>query len=392
MDPDDSFLVISTLAGDKAPFGHLVERDWSRAHRLATHMLCNSAEAEDVAQEACLQAFLGLEHLRDPERFASWLCGIAVNLSRMRLRNRGRQVSLGDLEGGRVANGFTSADLEPSPEASREFRELHELTRAVINLLPVEYRAAVRLHYFDGLTASEIGVLVGAPTGTIKARLHRARQKLRFELSREIGTREMQPQSKEVNKMVELTVHDVLARWTVKEGRPEEHHGHKRIVLLRENIGGRILPIWVGPHEADDIAMQLAQKSLTRPLAYDLMARLLTTAHMTLERAAVTRLHEDLFYATLWVRVNEELHEIDARPSDAISLALRVKAPIFANEDVVDKVAILPDAFHAKLDQELREELEKDKDEPSATENASMDWKSVPELFRSLPLDVLMHQ
>lgn len=381
MEPNDSLLVERTLAGDKTAFGLLVERHRSMACRLAYRMLGSAAEAEDVAQEACLQAFLGLEHLRDAKRFAPWLFGIAVNLSRLRLRTRRREFSLEQWEAGRTAPGFSWADLQPSPEAAREIREFHELVLNAITMLPAEQQDAVQLHYFDGLTLSEIGVLVGAPVGTIKARLHRARHGLHAELSQEFANREWH-RRKEKTEMIELTVQDVLARLRTKEGKPEDHPAHKRIVILKERPGERILPIWIGPFEADYITLQLAEKSAIRPLSYDLMARLLTAAQMRLERVAVTRLHEEIFYATLWVQIGGATHEIDARPSDAIGLALRVKAPIFAAEEVLEKEGLLPESYQTKL---AGDSSGRQKDDLAFPEWAEVGWQSVPEFMRSLP-------
>jgi RNA polymerase sigma factor (sigma-70 family) len=345
-------------------------------------MLGSAAEAEDVAQEACLQAFLGLEQLRDTERFASWLYGIAVNLSRLRLRTRWREFSLETWDGGRRVEGFTWADIQPSAEAAYEVRELHNIVLNAIAALPAGQQAAVQLHYFDGLTLSEIGVLIGAPVGTIKARLHRARHRLSAELLPQAAERERLHSRKETTTMIEMRVQDVLARLRLKEGKPEDHPTHKRIVILKEHPGERILPIWIGPFEGEFIAWLLAEKPAIRPMTYDLMARLLSTAQMSLERVAITRLHEEIFYATLRVQAGGTPHEIDARPSDAIVLALRVKAPIFAAEEVLEKEGVSPEAHQARLAGGWSRRQEDDQAFP---EWAGVGWRSVPELIRSLP-------
>src|SRR5712691_5833923 len=111
METSDADLVRQALSGDKAAFGALVQRHRPMAARLAGRMLADPAAAEDVAQEACLYAFLELGQLRQPERFAAWLYGIAVNLCRLRLRLRMRRVelSLDQDEGGWLAAGFSWA-------------------------------------------------------------------------------------------------------------------------------------------------------------------------------------------------------------------------------------------------------------------------------------------
>jgi len=399
MDASDADLVKRALAGDRAAFGLLVERHRSILLRLAQRMLGDPAEAEDMAQEACLHAFLSLSRLRDPERFGAWLYGIAVNLCRLRLRARRSTYALEDWEGGRVARGFTWAEAQPAPEAAYEIRELHAVVLNAIALLPPEQQVVVRLHYLDGLTLTEIGVLAEAPLGTVKARLHRARERLRAslaaELAQEFAERGGIPSRKEKLKMIEVVVQDVIMRVSkpkdVVEAASQEVPGPgaedvrvplppdfpagqgivmlqgdekraeavakidalppglQRVVLLKEKNGERILPIWIGPHEGDMLKLQLVEKSAPRPLTYDLMVRLLDLAHVTVERVAVSRLHEEVFYATLWVRVEGKTHEVDARPSDALNLALRAKAPIFVAAEVMDAQAIQPNELPAKL-------------------------------------------
>ena len=398
MHASDADLVKRALAGDRAAFGPLAERHRSILLRLAHRMLGDPAEAEDVAQEACLHAFLSLSRLRDPERFGAWLCGIAVNLCRLRLRARRSIYALEDWEGGRVARGFTWAEAQPAPEAAYEIRELHAVVLNAIALLPPEQQVVVRLHYLDGLTLAEIGVLAGAPLGTVKARLHRARERLRAslaaELAQEFAERGGIPSRKEKLKMIEVVVQDVIMRVSkpkdVVEAASQEVPGpeaedvrvplppdflsgqgvvilqgdeHKaeavgkgdaplafqRVVLLKEKSGERILPIWIGPHEGDMLKLQLAEKSSPRPITYDLMVRLLELAGVSVERVAVSRLHEEVFYATLWVRIGSKTHEVDARPSDALNLALRAKAPIFVAAEVMEAQAVQPDALPAKL-------------------------------------------
>src|SRR5713101_8592242 len=88
MSRDDAILVERVLAGEKSAFASLIDRHRSEAARLARRILGETADAEDVVQEALLQAFLGLDSLRAPDRFGAWLLGIVVNLCWMRLRAR----------------------------------------------------------------------------------------------------------------------------------------------------------------------------------------------------------------------------------------------------------------------------------------------------------------
>lgn len=195
---DDAALVTRVLEGDKSAFGFLIDRHRPVATKLARRLFGDLADAEDVVQEAFLQAFLGLHHLRAPDRFLIWLLGIVVNLCRMRLRARNDGKFREDTSGERVITNSTWVDTEPSAEVSYETRELHQIVLTAIATLSTEQQQAVRLYYLDGLTLWEIGVLAGMPVGTVKSHLHRARTQLRLELTREFSDkRGPHPRTKE---------------------------------------------------------------------------------------------------------------------------------------------------------------------------------------------------
>ena len=117
-----------------------------------------------------------------------------------------------------------------------------------------------------------------------------------------------------------------------------------RHVLLLKEIGlGRILPIWIGPWEASAIAAHLQGVEPERPLTHDLFAAVLRDTSVRLDRVLISRLAEETFHARLVLVTADARHEVDARPSDAIALAIRLEAPIYAAGDVLDRAAALPE-------------------------------------------------
>ncbi|MGE3840863.1 MAG: bifunctional nuclease family protein [Vicinamibacterales bacterium] len=108
------------------------------------------------------------------------------------------------------------------------------------------------------------------------------------------------------------------------------------IVLLRDKDGERVLPIWVGVFEANAIALQIENVATPRPMTHDLLRNVISDLRGSVERIVVTDLKENTFYALIYLRVGDDLVAVDARPSDAIALALRTKAPIFVEEDVIE--------------------------------------------------------
>ena len=282
----DTALVAASLAGDHAAFGELADRHAPRLSALAGRLLGDAVEAEDLTQETLLQAYLGLDRLRDQARFASWVYGIALNLAKMRLRSR-RNGALPEVDATRLA-ALVAAD--PSPAEVVEARELWSLVESALAVLPAAQRRAVLLHYVDGLSCEEIAALLGEPAGTVRVRLHRARARLRKRLS------SLAPR-KEAPAMIEVTLEDVVIRVLTGEGEEEVSSRSLRIVLLREKGGDRVLPIWIGAAEGDALALQLTGGTMPRPLTADLMASLLEASRAAVERVAVNSLRYKTFYA-----------------------------------------------------------------------------------------------
>ncbi len=117
----------------------------------------------------------------------------------------------------------------------------------------------------------------------------------------------------------------------------------RHVLLLKEVGVGRILPVWIGPWEAQAIAMQLQGVTAERPLTHDLFVATLAAVAVRLERVVISSLADETFHARLELLAADSRHEVDARPSDAIALAVRTGCPIFASAEVLDAAAALPD-------------------------------------------------
>ena len=108
------------------------------------------------------------------------------------------------------------------------------------------------------------------------------------------------------------------------------------VVILKESDGERLLPIWIGPGEASAIAMELAGIKFSRPLTHDLVMTIVRGLGSELIRVVITKVVENTYYASLILRRDGEFLSIDSRPSDSIALALRSRAPIFADDDLLE--------------------------------------------------------
>jgi bifunctional DNase/RNase len=113
-----------------------------------------------------------------------------------------------------------------------------------------------------------------------------------------------------------------------------------RVVILKEVDGERHLPIWIGPFEAEAIAMELQGIAASRPLPYDLLRSVIGELGGEVRRIVITEINNDVFYARIIIDQNGLGIEIDSRPSDAIALAVRVKVPIFVDDSVMDRAGV----------------------------------------------------
>lgn len=124
---------------------------------------------------------------------------------------------------------------------------------------------------------------------------------------------------------------------------------YQRVVILKEKVADRYLPIWIGPAEADAIAVKLQGVKLERPLSHDLLRSVVDALGGRISSIVVTELKNDVFYAKIVMSVDGHQVEVDSRPSDALALAVRVDAPIYVDESVLDKAGILLDKETGKL-------------------------------------------
>jgi len=130
------------------------------------------------------------------------------------------------------------------------------------------------------------------------------------------------------------------------------------IVLLKDTQGSAVLPIWVGIHEANAIALEIEKVQTPRPMTHDLLRNVLLGLEVRVQKVVVNDLKDDTFYALIWVERNGEILSIDSRPSDALALALRVDCPIFVEDEVLKSSKISSVINEKTSSEELRKWLE----------------------------------
>jgi bifunctional DNase/RNase len=130
--------------------------------------------------------------------------------------------------------------------------------------------------------------------------------------------------------VIEVTVQDIRV----------DRASNSPVVLLREKGGTRLLPIWIGPAEANAIAMEMQGVKAQRPLTHDLFKQVLTGLGGALRRVVILSVRENTYFAELVIDRGEQIFQVDARPSDSIALALRLHAPIFASDALFDEAGV----------------------------------------------------
>lgn len=153
-----------------------------------------------------------------------------------------------------------------------------------------------------------------------------------------------------------------------------------RVVILKDPASGKYLPIFIGPCEAEAIAVKLQGMTMERPLTHDLLKSVIAELGGQVKHIVVNDLRQDTFYAQIVIELNGATRQIDSRPSDAIALAVRLDVPLYVEESVMDRAAIMPD-----------EEVESETtDTPGKSESEGKNRLSIFEDFvESLDLDDL---
>ncbi len=308
----------AALLGDREPLAELLLRHWQTAAFLAGRVLGSPDLACDAAQEAAVAAMTSLDRLRSPASFGPWFCGIALNVARRWRRQLSAEVPGAPPD---------QASTLPGPAEAAEIADLARRVRAAIDQLPAGQREAVLLFYLQGLSHLEVAAELGISRGAVKARLHQGRAALAARLAPMIDS------SIDSREDQDMTA-DSAAAWVdaevseIRRTPADDPAERKYIMILTERGGERVLPIWIGPTEATALALSLESAEMPRPFTYQLAASMVAAAGSGITEVRITKLVPPIFHACVVVASQDGQKEVDARPSDAVNLALVSGAPI----------------------------------------------------------------
>jgi RNA polymerase sigma factor (sigma-70 family) len=315
-DISDGELVLLARDGDQMAFRLLVERHQSMVRARAKQLCANPNDTDDVMQETFLRAFIALDRLRDPDRFAAWLAGITVNVCRG-LRRRGEPALLSDWPEPlhpAANDGVPSADDIDRADA----------VRAAMAELSAGQRRTVVLRYYADVEAGE---------GATRASLHKARRRMRAYLT------EHRPDLVPVaaRRPPVITVRIARAgRRDQKISLPGRAPTH--VVILADEAGGRELPLWF--LAADGFRLQRLLEGEPELSADGLTARMLRALGATVTGVAIGELGPEVAVARIGLDGPAGTRQITARLAEGLAVAIAADAPIRVADTVMDRLAV----------------------------------------------------
>jgi RNA polymerase sigma-70 factor (ECF subfamily) len=331
----DGDLVLLARAGDTVAFRLLFERHQPMARARARGLCANPSDVDDVVQESFLRAFIGLERLRDPDRFAGWLGNITANVCRG-LRRHAPVTLLPDWPEPlhpAAAHGLPSADDLDRADA----------LRAAVADLPAGQRRAVALHYYADLPPGQIGESAGAA----RASLHKARLKLRAYLTE--YRPDLVPVASRRTAMTTVRIAHVERR--IPPG-PLPIGFPSHVIMLADDVGRRELPIWAQDFDPRRLSQFLEPPAAGHEDAMtaeartvdELTARLLRAAGVSVTGVDIDELGPELAVARITLATPTGPRHVTARVAEGLAVAITARAPVRVADQVMDRLALpLPD-------------------------------------------------
>lgn len=348
----DAALVAWARGGDREAFARLVLRHRASVVGMCRRLLGESWEADDVAQEASLQAFLGLEGLADPASFGPWFHAIAANLARRVIRQRRAAPveAVPDGDGDRILWSITT----PTPEEAVAARDIHDRILSALAELSLPNREAVIRYYLGGYSYAELAQILGVPPSTIRGRLFEGRRQLRMLLEQApISGHPSKEEPMDTTDLVAVRIDDFVGRHL---------NAPDRLVLLHEQGGRRELPLTLSSAEGEAVEEAMAQTP-PHPTPHELLLRAVQALGGQVERMVIDRLTEGSYYARIQLARQRTKRTVEARAGDAVALALLTGAPVLVTRPVFDELSWDPSDIQqrrrraARHRQDLQERL-----------------------------------
>jgi RNA polymerase sigma-70 factor, ECF subfamily len=329
MDIGDGDLVRLARDGDAVSFRLLVERHQPMARARAAGLCLNPSDVDDIVQESFLQAFIALDRLRDPDRFAGWLGGIVLNVCRS-LQRRAPLTLLGDWPEPvhpAAADGLPSADDLDRADA----------LRTAMADLPEGQRRAVVLHYYADMPPAQISESAGAA----RASLHKARLRLRTYIT------EHRPDLVPSGRTHMTTVRIARSENLFPPDQPRPIRAFTHVIVLADDAGRRELPVWLPGFDGERLAWLLDRRAgssaqaeaATAQNGDELTGPLLHAAGASVTRVDIDELGPDVTAARIALTGPAGTRQVTVRLADGLAVAIATGAPIRIADAVMNRLA-----------------------------------------------------
>jgi RNA polymerase sigma factor (sigma-70 family) len=319
----DADLVRLARDGDPVAFRLLVERHQPMVRARAAGLGASPDDVNDIMQESFLRAFLALDRLRDPDRFAAWLSGITANVCRG-LRRRDQAMLLPDWP---ESLHPTAGDGLPSAEDL----DRADALRAAVASLPASQQRAVAVHYYADLPAAQIP----GPAGAARVSLHKARNRLRAYLSQHRP--DLIPAVSRRAQMITVRIAHPGRFGRPAAGRDLTH------IVLEDDAAGRELPVWLRPFDGRRLERLLDHEgaAASQPgAADDLIGPLLGAIGATVTGVDIGELGPEVSAARITLTGPAGARHVTARLADGLVVAIATRAPLRVADTVMDRLAV----------------------------------------------------
>ncbi len=305
--------------GDKSAFNILLSRYHTYCRNIARRIVKDPDIAEDMVQNAFIQAYFCISNLRDAASFKYWLGGIVANICKSYLRRlKKHTLSIQDYHA-----TFDNSELTGDETI------VHIVLEALSQLTAIDSEILSDF-YYEKKRLSRIAEEKQITENSAKVRLHRARSHLKAVLEKDNTLNDFQQYVINKERMKPVTIIDFVIKATTDA---------RCAILLFDKQSEKVLTIVISTEEAEAIVRSIKKIRMPRPMTFDLMSALIKNTNLIPEGAYINDVSDGILIAALKIRRGSETMEFDARPSDAIAIALMFDAPVYVSQKVIDSAA-----------------------------------------------------
>ena len=308
------------LEGDKPALNILLGKYYMYCRNTARRIVKDKDIAEDMVQNVFIQAYFCIGNLKHASSFKYWLSGIVTNICKSYLRRlKKHNLSIQEYH-------LTFYDSE----LTENERIVHIVLNALTQLAAVDSEI-ISDFYYEKKRLAQIAEERQITENSAKVRLHRARSHLKSVLEKNNILNDFQQYVINKERMKRVTIIDFVIKATTDE---------RCAILLYDKQSEKVLTIVISTGEAEAIVRSIKKIKMPRPMTFDLVSELIKNTNLIPEGAFVNEVSGGILIATLRIKRGSETKEFDARPSDAIAIALMFDAPIYVSQKVIDSTAL----------------------------------------------------